>query len=323
MAEEYIYAVARVHSVEQRLLGSNDTEQLLSCRSYDEALRYLSDKGYGDGASFDNYEQLLAFETEKTWSFISELIDEPGLFDVFRYNADFHNVKASVKAAYSSVTPERVFIYSGTIEPERIYDAVKSENFDILPQHIAEPARMAYNMLTQTGDGQLCDILLDCASLNAIRDAGSMKKCKNEFIHGYAELYVALTDIKIAVRANKTKKSDDFLTSALAQCDAFSVSELSSAALSYDRLLGFLTDKGFGDVSDALSVSLSEFEKVCDNRIMEYIRLQRTNCFTLAPVAAYILARENEIKTVRLILAAKLNHLDDDAVRSRLRRTYV
>ena len=40
-------------------------------------------------------------------------------------------------------------------------------------------------------------------------------------------------------------------------------------------------------------------------------------------LAAYILARENEEKTVRIILSGKKNHLDESAVAERVRDMYV
>jgi V/A-type H+-transporting ATPase subunit C len=43
----------------------------------------------------------------------------------------------------------------------------------------------------------------------------------------------------------------------------------------------------------------------------------------VSPLAAYILARENEIKTVRILLSGKLNDLPENSIRERLRDMYV
>ena len=47
------------------------------------------------------------------------------------------------------------------------------------------------------------------------------------------------------------------------------------------------------------------------------------NPFTVGPLFAYVLARQNEISTVRIILSGKLNELDDGMIRERLREMYV
>lgn len=38
---------------------------------------------------------------------------------------------------------------------------------------------------------------------------------------------------------------------------------------------------------------------------------------------AYSIARQNEINTVRIILSGKLNNIDDNIIRERLRAMYV
>ena len=51
--------------------------------------------------------------------------------------------------------------------------------------------------------------------------------------------------------------------------------------------------------------------------------IEKYNSFSAGPILAYFLARENEIKTVRIILTGKLNNLSDDYIRERLRKMYV
>ncbi len=74
---------------------------------------------------------------------------------------------------------------------------------------------------------------------------------------------------------------------------------------------------------DALRESPSAFERYCDNKLMELIRPQKSNYFGIEPIAAYLLARENEIKTVRIILCGKRSGIDDGVIRERLRDMYV
>ena len=43
----------------------------------------------------------------------------------------------------------------------------------------------------------------------------------------------------------------------------------------------------------------------------------------MGPIIAYYLARQNEIKTVRIILTAKANGFSEEATRERVREMYV
>ena len=53
------------------------------------------------------------------------------------------------------------------------------------------------------------------------------------------------------------------------------------------------------------------------------IKHQQSSPFGLGSLAAYILARENEIKSVRIVLSGKLNHLPEESIRERVREMYV
>ena len=65
------------------------------------------------------------------------------------------------------------------------------------------------------------------------------------------------------------------------------------------------------------------FERLCDNFIMRFIREAKYRSLTMEPMAAYIYARETEVKTVRIIMSGKLNDIDADIIKERLRDAYV
>ena len=173
-----------------------------------------------------------------------------------------------------------------------------------------------------TRDGQLADIIVDRAALDAIRAAG--ERSKEEIVRQYAESTVAVADIRIAVRACKTGKSSDFMKKAMAECDTLDKERLIHAAVSgMDQIMGYLAETKYGDGALALAESASAFERWCDNQIMETIRPQLYNSFSLGPLVAYVLARENEIKTVRIILTGKRSGLPEEFIRERAREMYV
>lgn len=70
-------------------------------------------------------------------------------------------------------------------------------------------------------------------------------------------------------------------------------------------------------------MSMSEFEKWTDNKIMDLIKSQKSNPFTVAPIFSYILAKQNELKAVQIILSGKKNTLPDELIRERIRDLYV
>lgn len=321
MAELYTYAVARIRAKELSLLTSQDTEQLVTAKDAREVLQLLADKGWGDG-TVAAADKVLDAESKKTWELMGELLDDMSVLDVFLFEKDFHNLKAAIKAVYSDMPTEGIFIFGGSVSPDVIYGAVRDREFSELPENMRDCARAAIETLNKTGDGQLCDIIVDRAALDAIRNAGRVSG--NAMIDKFSELTVALADIKIAYRSSRLKKSAEFLKSAIAQCDSLDKGKLIGAAVSgLDELFSYIELTDYSACVPEIKASDSSFEKWCDNLIMDFIKEQKSNPFTIAPLAAYILAKENEIKTVRIILTAKENGLSEGFVRERLRDMYV
>ena len=130
MSEEYVYAVARIRSAELRLLTSSVLESLLAAKSYDECLRLLSDHGWDIDESM-SLSTILKNERDKTWKFISELVSDPHVFDVFLYANDYHNLKAAVKSAAEQIDRDDIYLAKDqcSIDPEIIRKALGQRNF--------------------------------------------------------------------------------------------------------------------------------------------------------------------------------------------------
>lgn len=319
--KEYTYAVARIRSKELALLSASFLEQLMAAKSYEECLQLLSDRGW-EAESGEPIQDILQREKTKTWELIAELVEDMSVFDVFLYANDYHNLKAAIKEVCTETKHPDIFIHQGTIEPELIEKAVRERDFTLLPEHMREAAREAFEALLHTRDGQLCDIMVDRAALEALYAAS--KSSKNELLKLYGELTVVTADIKIAVRAQRTGKDLAFLKRALADCDTLDTMRLAMAAVAgQDEICAYLESTNYAEAVAELRTSPSAFERWCDNLIIRSIKPQLYNPFTIGPLAAYILARENEIKTVRIVLSGKQNQLSEDSIRERVREMYV
>ncbi|HWT26880.1 MAG TPA: V-type ATPase subunit [Mobilitalea sp.] len=319
--KQFTYAVARIRSKELSLLNKSDIDQLMNCKTEKECLRLLTDKGWGNSGD-ESAEQMLSAERDKTWELIGELTEDLSIFNTFLYSNDFHNLKAAIKQVYTGNDVNHIYLSNGTVKSELIYQAVKEHDFSLLPEHMRHSAEEAYQVQMHTGDGQLCDIIIDKAALETIYRKG--KESGNELLALYAELKVASADINIAIRSFRTGKDRQFLERALAVCESLNIKLLTDASLEgLEAIYSYLSVTTYSDAVEALKQSSSAFERWCDNLIIKHIQPQKYNPFTVSPLAAYILARENEIKTVRILLSGKRNDIADDSIRERLREMYV
>ena len=323
---QYYYAVARIRSRELTLLNQSFIDQLLGARTTEEAMRLLQDKGWHMPDEYstesDRVEKMLSAEKKKTWDLIEELVDDMSVFDVLLIENDYHNLKAAVKEALTAGKHPDIFISGGTIEPHVLEEAVETRDFSPLPDEMEPVAEKALETLLHTHDGQLTDVIIDKAALNAIGAAA--KKSGSPVLELYAGLKVASADIKIAIRAVKTGKDKNFIKEALAPCETLDTEKLSEAAAEgMDAIYDYLTLTKYSDAVPELKKSPSAFERWCDNLIIRNIRSEITHPYTIGPLAAYIIARENEISTVRIVLSGLINDLPEESVRERAREMYV
>ena len=320
---KYTYAVARIRAMEMSLFNSAMIEQLLAMKDYDACLQFLAEKGWGDPDTPMDAEAILSRESEKTWSAVRELIrDDASVLDVLFYPNLFHNLKAAIKESVTGKSHGKVYFDDCSIDPKEMLRIIQDRDYLSLPENMRAAAQEAHETFLHTGDGQLCDIIVDRACLEVIYKAG--QEADASIIRDYAESTVAVADIKIAVRSQKTAKTLEFMKRALAPCGSLNTDRLAAAALSgMDAICEYLEGTAYAEGAQALKESPSAFERWCDNQVIRTIQPQKYNPFSVGPLVAYVLARGNEIKTVRIILSGKQNGLPEESIRERVREMYV
>ena len=321
MQQDFTYAVARIRFRETKLLSDTDLNALLMSSDADAVMRLLRDKGWGDNTDC-RPEELLALEENKLWEFINETVDDISVLNFLLIPNDYHNLKVILKCITRDMEPDSMLIEDSVEDAQAIYKAIKSREYGDLPEYLQKVAQDAMTTLLQTSDGQLCDIIVDKACMEHVYRLG--KESKSDIIRLYCELFVAAADIKIAIRCANTKKKLDFIRRALAECDTLDVERLAQAACEgKDEVIAYLGTTEYRSAVEAIETSMSAFEKWCDDYMTNAMKPQKWEPFGIGPVVAYIIARQNEIKAVRMILSAKLNNLSENTIKERLRDMYV
>lgn len=321
MARDFIFAIARIRSKENELLTQQNLDQLMNCHNTDECIKFLKDKGYGNGTEYDS-DEIIKNELNKLWSFMKELTSDISDFKIMLYTYDFHNLKVAVKSVISDISPDKFFIDRGIIDAKEIYNCVDKRQFYKLPDYMNDVAEEAFDILLKTNDSQLCDVILDSKNLEQILKTG--EESKEPLIKYYGEFFVACANIKTAVRCCMMGKSSNFMKRAIVECKTLDKNKLiQNACKSIDDIYSYLLITDYKDAAAELKKSFSNFEKWCDNTLMIKIKQEKYNPFTFGAVIAYAMAKETEIKAVRIILSGKQNELDESVIRERLRDMYV
>ncbi len=317
---KYIFAVASIRAREKNLLSDQDVQTMAGMKDSKAVVSYLTERGWGTNADSNDAESVLSTEEEKVDRILQDLGVDPFVVDVLSYRDQFHNLKAAVKVVCTGVDDPNAFYENKTLPPNELVIAVRDGDFDKLPSYMRKAAKEAKDILLSTRDGQRCDVIIDRACLDAMENAADSS---DPFIRDYAESMVAVTNIKVAVRACRTKRSYSTIVAALAPCRSFDTGELArAAALNIDAVYEYLTRKGFAAAVDAIKESFSAFERWCDNQTMEMILPEKHVIDSSGPVVAFYLARKNEIQMARIIITAKDNGFPDSAISERVRKMY-
>ena len=118
---KYTYAVARIRALEVSLLTNAVIEQLLACKSAEQALQLLVEKGWGDlTAGTLDADEVLNKEEEKMWQTIREVAPDMHVFDVLSLPKLYHNLKAAIKEVCTEVENKNIFYDDCEIPGEEI-----------------------------------------------------------------------------------------------------------------------------------------------------------------------------------------------------------
>lgn len=308
--KDYTYAVARIKYREKFCLDKQTLSSLAGAKTVEEAMRLLNDKGW-EGS---NYLDIADNQLKELSKLMGELTDKEEFRSFFLEN-DYHNIKAAVKNSFNPTAAE-IFLADGTVTVKEIKDAVEAEDFGKLPGQMAKTAAEALKTLRETGDGQLCDVIVDAGFLADIQKADGLFKM-------YGQHIAAVADIKIALRGAKANKSRDFFGRALVETKDVDKAALTEAAVKgVDSVYEYLAKTPFAKCFKA-DMSIAASETACDNLLNSRIKIYKNEFFGIEPIAAYYLGRLNEIKTVRMLLTAKANGVEAEYVKERLRDAYV
>lgn len=177
-------------------------------------------------------------------------------------------------------------------------------------------------------DPQLIDIYLDNAYFIELLELANESKV--DLFIKYAKNLIDFTNIRTLLRAKKQEKSPEFLRSIIIEGGNIREEtyldllnrEISSDTDAFKKLEIY---KYIKEALDSFKErgNLSDFEREMDNYFIDLIKDVKYITYGPEVVFANALAKEIEIKNLRIILVSKLNGLDSEFIREKLRDTYV
>jgi V/A-type H+/Na+-transporting ATPase subunit C len=330
--ERYAYAVGRIRAMETRLLDRAKIERMVEAKNADEALKVLGETEYGDYLaeleSVHGYENMLDLELRRVYLELRRISPEPELINIFALKFDYHNLKVIFKAHKMGEKRDDLLAAEvGNIPVTELARAVSDDDYRNLPPKMRQAAERLSEFFRTDTDPQLVDLWLDRAMFEEILEKAH--RFDSPFINQYFTYLLDLINIKTFLRVKRANRPKEFLEAALLPAGSVDMTKLVQPAEPLEVLIDRLMWGNYSQVMEEGIQSyqktdmLTRYEKLADDFLIKHIKQAKYLTFGPEPLAAYILAKENEIKIIRIVMVGKINQLATEEIKERLRDVYV
>ncbi|MDD6212420.1 MAG: V-type ATP synthase subunit C [Clostridiales bacterium] len=330
MGTNYVFACARVRSNERNLLNKEKLGIMVEARTLEDACKVLQDAQYGNEGEViqpTTYENTLVRESDKLYAFLHSLAPDAGEFKIFAYPFDYHNIKVLLKAEALEMDGTGMLMSGGTVAPSAMSAIIRERNLMALTSHMKRAVEESLDTLARTRDPQVVDLICDRECYADIVEIA--EKSGNRFVLGYVRLLIDTINLKTFVRCRKMGQNWNFFSGVfLAGGNISDKVFIGGYDEPIQQFAVRLTATALAQAAEEGGVSIKEngsftsIEKLCDDALIRYVKDAKYISFGIEPLIGYAVAKQMEIKSVRIILAGKTAGIPTALIRERLRETY-
>ena len=326
---KFIQSSARLRVMEKELLKSENFIRASETDTLEDALRSLSDTVYNKYinkiSSPTEYEYILKEELTRFYDELFDISPSKIPIRLITLKYFYHNLKVIIKEDIGKKDLKDLYMDIGDFDLKEYRDALvkgskKNKYFELI-QRVEE-------IYEEKKDPQLIDIYLDNAYFTELLELA--EESQVDLFIEYAKNLIDFTNIRTLLRAKKQEKDVEFLRQIIIEGGNVrkeTYLDLLNREVSSDTDV-FKKLEIYKYIKEALDSfkergNLSDFEREMDNYFIDLIKDVKYITYGPEVIFANVLAKEMEIKNLRIILVSKLNGLDSEFIREKLRDTYV
>ncbi len=329
---DFIQGVTRTRVLETRLLSKARIDRMIEAKDIEEVFKILNETEYSNAVAgisrSEDYENILSHELKRVYKLMREISKNQIVVDLMALKYDYHNLKVLVKERKLNKDLADLYIPIGTTDFHKIKDGFLEGNLRDMQPEFKDAIEAVIKDFELTKDPQRIDLIFDKFYFEHL-----YKMAVNtgiELFINYVRDMIDFINIKSSIRLKKQGKDMGFFEDVL----------LPNGNIDKDAILFTLNDSIENMINrfknsrissklikglEAYKITgrLSDLEKYMDNYLVEINQPSKYVSFGPEPIFSYIVAKETEVKTLRIIMVSKLNKLSPDATRERVRDLYV
>lgn len=329
--EDFIQASARVRVLEKGLIPRMQFERMVEAAGVEELLQIINETVYGDYFSTlersSDYTAALNQANRDFYQDILGMSPSDDLIRILSLKYDYHNYKVFMKELLLQQDQSELYLDLTDSDFLRQKATLLQLDEKQRAKHLPPFLEAALNAYEKSGDVQLIDIIIDKAYFDELR--ATAERLDIPMVSEYVQDTIDFTNLKTLFRLKRQLKNVNLLNDVLIDGGNISKERLSAQFFdSVEDIIRSLRQEAVGDAlirgaeSFEKEQKLAAFEKSFENYTID--KLQATKGITYGPevLFSYLLARETEIKNLRMLIISKLNQVPAETIRSRLRGSY-
>ncbi len=285
--ESYAYAVGKIRVLERNLLPKPYLNKIAE-NPLEAITSELKIK--------EDFFSFLDNETKTTYNLIEKLLTNSSLSIILRLKYETYNLKLLFKKEVES-SISATFSALGAIPASLLENAIQNKAFLQIPFYFRETAKKSIALFQAEGIKQLEQFLEKEMWKTILKKS---EEIKNLFLEDFLKMQIDFLNIK--------NSPDIFIPGGRLKKEIFK-----QDTTNIEKKILFFYPK----------LELANPEKSMDNLLINYTRKAKTYSFGIEPLLAYLFAKEEELKNIKLILLGKLNNINPSIIKQNLRETYV
>ena len=320
---QYTAQSAQVRALEMQLLTRAALLDMANAPDFATAAASLSGGDYvlpQGNLRMDDVQTILLEKRAAVRELFADWMLDETVVEIFRSRDDFANLRLALRRVATDQPVGSDYSTDGNVAPATLQQVFEEENYALLPDFLAEATEQAILAYYQDKSIPQIDHVID--RFEAEYQVAKAREVESAFLLNLFRLQIDLTNIRTVLRL-KTIEAEQrrvLLPGGFVEMDrlyqALETGYESLGQLFFATPYHRIVDAGAGYL--AANGSFLKIEQQCDEYLTGYLRSTSQITAGPQPIIAFLLLKEYEIRTVRLILTAKRNHLETKLILDRI-----
>jgi V/A-type H+-transporting ATPase subunit C len=327
-SSDYTFLTGKIRYLETKLPDFTDLERMLDAPDLDSAFKAFYDTDYAEflpEKKPEEFEKVILEDLLESKRLLFQFVPDEDLIKFLLLEYDFHNLKVIFKEKLFDVNLDHLLIPLGFFDPEIFKKIILEEKKTKIDKDFEEIIEEAKKFLNKFLPFYLIEFFFDKKYFFLYKKIA--ERLKNKFLIDFVNFKIDLTNLRIFLRVKEMNKDIDFLKEALVGSGKIKENDflkfffnLENGFKYFAKFLPIQFEKYFQEFLKEKNLKL--FEKRCFEEEIRYLRKAKYIAFGPEVVVAYFYAKENANKNVRLIMTGKLNKIEREILKERLRELY-